>query len=230
MTTPSIPSIPYGYCHCGCGNKTTVPNENNPSVGYIKGVPMRYLRGHSRTKPRFDFSDAVPFKIEGVYCKLIDLTKGHFAIVDAEDHLSLSAFNWLPAWSGTKKAYYATRMQKKEEGRSVNILMHRQILGLSPEDTRTGDHIDADGSTLDNRRRNLRIATNQEQQHNKRRPSNNTSGYKGVHLHAQSGKWRAVIGVDGGDKSLGLFATKEEAHAAYCAAAKKYHGEFAKTV
>lgn len=229
MTTPSIPSIPHGFCHCGCGKKTTIPNQNNPSVGYVKGVPMRYLRGHSGTKPRIDFSHEPPFIVDGVYCKKIDLTGGHFAIIDAGDYPALSAFNWLPVWSRTRKDYYAARVQKKEEGRPAMIFMHRQILGLSPNDPRTGDHINTDGSTLDNRRKNLRIATNQEQQRNKRRQSNNTSGFKGVHLHAQSGKWRASIGVDGGYKSLGLFVTPEEAHAAYCAAAKKYHGEFART-
>lgn len=36
--------IPYGYCHCGCGEKTTVPKY--ASKGHPAGVPYRYLRAH----------------------------------------------------------------------------------------------------------------------------------------------------------------------------------------
>lgn len=39
--------IPYGYCKCGCGRKTTVPTETSRKDGRIKGEPMRFIRGHS---------------------------------------------------------------------------------------------------------------------------------------------------------------------------------------
>jgi hypothetical protein len=39
-------SVPYGYCHCGCGEKTTILPRNNTKNGYIKGEPMRFLLRH----------------------------------------------------------------------------------------------------------------------------------------------------------------------------------------
>lgn len=41
------PSVPYGCCQCGCGRKTTVPTETSRSNGRIKGVPMKFIRGHA---------------------------------------------------------------------------------------------------------------------------------------------------------------------------------------
>jgi len=38
--------IPEGYCKCGCGNKTTIPTQNNIALGRKKGVPMEYIRNH----------------------------------------------------------------------------------------------------------------------------------------------------------------------------------------
>jgi hypothetical protein len=38
--------IEYGYCQCGCGNKTNAAPFNDASKGYTKGEPMRYLKGH----------------------------------------------------------------------------------------------------------------------------------------------------------------------------------------
>jgi hypothetical protein len=37
--------IPYGYCHCGCGEKTKLNTINGN--GYAKGEPKKYLRGHA---------------------------------------------------------------------------------------------------------------------------------------------------------------------------------------
>lgn len=39
-------NIPYGYCHCGCGQKTTIIKENSYTRGLIKGEPRKYLKGH----------------------------------------------------------------------------------------------------------------------------------------------------------------------------------------
>ncbi len=48
------PTVPYGHCHCGCGGKTTVAQENDASCGRVLGQPMRFLLGHhpfKRTPP-----------------------------------------------------------------------------------------------------------------------------------------------------------------------------------
>lgn len=42
--------IPYGYCKCGCGQKTTIPTKTSRKLGRIKGQPMHYIRGHSGRK------------------------------------------------------------------------------------------------------------------------------------------------------------------------------------
>lgn len=87
------------------------------------------------------------------------------------------------------------------------------------------DHINGDPS--DNRLCNLRLATPSQNQANRRRRCDNCSGLKGVHLHRQTGKWRAQIRVGGRSQHIGLFVSKEEAHAAYMGAATKLFGEFA---
>lgn len=43
----------------------------------------------------------------------------------------------------------------------------------------------------------------------------NTSGYKNVSLHSGSGKWRAVLNIEGKQKHLGYFESKDDAHQAY---------------
>lgn len=71
------------------------------------------------------------------------------------------------------------------------------------------DHIN--GNPTDNRISNLREVTQKENSRNSARPSNNSSGVTGVGWHKQVGKWRAYITVDGTQRSLGLFETKDEA-------------------
>lgn len=40
--------IPYGYCHCGCGNKTTIAKQTRPEWGHIKGEPFKWYFNHHR--------------------------------------------------------------------------------------------------------------------------------------------------------------------------------------
>lgn len=89
------------------------------------------------------------------------------------------------------------------------------------------DHIN--GVRSDNRLINMRQSTQQENCCNMPRQSNNTSGYKGVRRYRDGVRWQAVINHLGKPLWLGLYATAEDAHAAYCEAAQKYHGEFART-
>jgi len=86
------------------------------------------------------------------------------------------------------------------------------------------DHINGNG--LDNRRENLRVANKMQNQYNSARQHNNRLGLKGVHKNGR--RYRAQIRADGVKHNLGYFDTAEEAHAAYCEAAKRLHGEFAR--
>jgi hypothetical protein len=45
-------TVPYGYCHCGCGQKTAIAKKTSKRDSTTKGEPYRYLRGHiSRKSP-----------------------------------------------------------------------------------------------------------------------------------------------------------------------------------
>lgn len=46
-------SIPYGRCHCGCGQLTSIATRARLSRGprQAKGEPMQFIHGHSRRRP-----------------------------------------------------------------------------------------------------------------------------------------------------------------------------------
>lgn len=91
------------------------------------------------------------------------------------------------------------------------------------------DHID--GDRLNNRVENLRDVPQSINLRNASGKSNNTSGETGVSFRPGRGKWRARVMVDGVERSLGHFNTKEEAIAAHKAAMRQdgfteRHGSF----
>lgn len=89
----------------------------------------------------------------------------------------------------------------------------------------TIDHKDTDATN--NRFENLRLSTQVQNSGNSRLSRRNTSGFKGVSWCKSKGKWEAYIGSGGGKiKHLGRFNRPEDAHAAYCDAAKEKFGEF----
>jgi len=103
-------------------------------------------------------------------------------------------------------------------------LLHRII--MSPPDNLQIDHINK--NTLDNRRCNLRVCTNSENQMNRGKTRSNTSGYKGVNLEKkkQRKKYRARITANKTTHYLGNFEKPADAGKAYKEAAKVHHGEY----
>ncbi len=89
------------------------------------------------------------------------------------------------------------------------------------------DHID--GTPANNAIANLREADHFENQANRGRQKNNTSGYKGVHFNRQAWRWRAVIHAGGCTFHLGSFKTRIAAAKAYARAARRLHCEFGRT-
>lgn len=151
----------------------------------------------------------------------IQLSMGLKATIDECDFELVRKHKWHAIKSN--RTHYAVS-NIKIDGRYKTVQMHRLILGVSDKEI-TIDHIDGNG--LNNLKANIRKCSGANNAKNRRRYSNNTSGYKGVTLEKSTMKWRARIRTSGSMKSLGLFDSPELAHAAYCIAALKMHGEFA---
>lgn len=88
------------------------------------------------------------------------------------------------------------------------------------------DHIN--GRPADDRIANLRSCTRSENQHNVGLTARNSSGRKGVHWAKRYHRWEAEISIAGRKIYLGRFDDLDEAGAAYAAAARLHHGEFAR--
>ncbi len=157
--------------------------------------------------------------------RLIPLTQGQFALVDAADYDWLMQWKWCAAWNPNTRSYYAKRNTPRVNGKQDSIWMARSILGLDQNDSRIADHITH--QTLDNRHVNLRVVTGSQSVMNRRLPRNNTSGFKGVVLDKRTGRWRAQIYFERKRISLGFFSNPEHAHAIYQKAALRYFGQYA---
>lgn len=203
-------------CRCECGaEKPMDPRQIVKRSIANCGCSIRAgIRAHHAAKRR-ELQDL------GYGVHLVPLTKGKFALIDSVHADLVGQWDWQALKSTSTGLYYAVR-NDRSEGRMV--YMHRLIMD---EPASHVDHASGDG--LDNRLENLREATPTLNGANMRKPAHNTSGFKGVGYHKQTGKWRAYIKVNQRNIHLGLHETPESAHAAYAAAAEQHFGAFART-
>lgn len=145
--------------------------------------------------------------------KLIPLTKGKVAMVDAADFESLCRFKWHAIKAGPN--YYACR---KDKCRS--ILMHREI--MQPPEGMVVDH--KKPPTLNNRRENLRVCTQAQNRYNTRHYGNK-SEFKGV--TPKGDKWEARIKHKGVTQHLGIYDDPAQAARVWDRKAVELYGEFA---
>lgn len=155
----------------------------------------------------------------------ITLTRNCITVIDTCDN-DLAQYYWY-ANSNKRGVRYAHRAKSKT---TKSVSLHRvimgRILGRELSSNEFVDHID--GNSLNNRRSNLRLATNSENIRNSKRRSDNTSGYKGVTFRKDLGKWRARIIKDGKRITVGYANTPEDAFQLYQAAAEIEYGEYAR--
>jgi hypothetical protein len=138
------------------------------------------------------------------------------------------------AWNGRfagKEAFMSTNDMGYKVGQIYQCKhrAHRVIWALVTGEWPVAEIDHINGNRSDNRIVNIREATKAQNNRNQGIRKTNTSGYKGVSWHKKTGRWRAVIWMNRKRTSLGLHDTPEKAHAAYCAAAARMHGEFART-
>lgn len=134
--------------------------------------------------------------------------------------------SWNTRFAGTEAGCIHSTGYRAILFEGVSELAHRLVwIWMTGEDPdQTIDH--RDGDRLNNRWSNLRLASRSENQCNRRGRSDSASGLKGVSRNGR--RWRASIMVRGVSEQLGSYPTKEAAHAAYCEAAGRLHGEFAR--
>lgn len=123
------------------------------------------------------------------------------------------------AWYIHSNGYVGSRRVRTDEKR---IYLHRFL--MDAQSNEVVDHIDR--NPLNNRKNNLRIATQSKNMMNTISPSDNTSGVKGVSFNKKRGRWHAYISIDGRRINLGFFENFKEASKARKDAEIKYHGEY----
>ena len=153
----------------------------------------------------------------------VPIGDGYEVIVDVEDLPIVAMCSWQAVLFPRSQTRYARGKIADPSGKrkQVPVLMHRVIIGAA--DGVQVDHINGNG--LDNRRCNLRFATNTQNRWNTGKHRDNQCGYLGV--APDGNRWRARITNHGKRTHLGLYATPEEAARAFDAAARATRGEFA---
>jgi len=146
-----------------------------------------------------------------------------YALVDNEDFEKVGRLKWWFSASGHRhgngyaiNAVYSPKLKKTK-----TILMHRLIMEF-PE----GKHVDhINGNGLDNRKKNLRACSRQENVWSSSKHKNKRVPYKGVSL-TRDGKYQVRIADSGRQMYLGVFSTAISARRAYLKKARELHGEF----
>lgn len=148
--------------------------------------------------------------------KKINLTKGKFALVDDRDYEWLNQYKWLATNRYAARATYVTG-----NGKQTWIFMHK-LIANAPKNMEV-DHINH--NTFDNRRKNLRVATHQQNSFN--HPGYGTRGITKVTNRPLNKPYCVRLMINGKNLFLGYYGTIEEAQEAWKRAATKYYGQFA---
>ena len=167
-----------------------------------------------------------------VYFSTNSLTKHKYFLVDDKDYQRVNKFKWRVDDSKNCKSkkhlkrhliiVRCATSKEKAAGAPKTIKLHRFIFKLKKEDKRVVDHVNRT-KWYDATRKNLRLATIQENNRNLKRI--NKTGYRGV-TKSKNG-YVANICHNGNINYIGYFKCPKEAHRAYKKAAKKLHGKFA---
>jgi hypothetical protein len=144
----------------------------------------------------------------------IHVGHGKYTVIDIADYEIVACRRW----------HIVNGYVRAGGGKGYKYVNLARLL-LNPPAGMVVDHINND--RLDNRRRNLRIATIKQNGWNRRLDQSALKcGYRGIHKSKK--RWKATIRVNEKNVNLGHFLTAEDAATAYNLAALKHFREFAK--
>lgn len=192
----------HWICECDCGNISSVR-----SVDLVNGKTKSC--GHCR--------DKIKYNLNGEY-GVGYTTSGTRFLFDKEDYEKIAPYTW-----GTDAYGYIVAHLATINGERKSIKMHRLVMGVTDPEV----HIDHIGHDIaDNRKSQLRIASRNENMHNRQLSKSNTTGRTGVYYDKDHNKWRAAIRVNGCLKYLGLYDSFDEACRVRDAAENYYFKDF----
>jgi len=158
----------------------------------------------------------------GYTFRRIYLSEDAWTILDWQDYYRFGRFKW--EINGNDNKFYAVRNIMAGSSRTTTVRLHRLIMDC-PKGL-VVDHIN--GDSLDNRRANLRLATQAQNLYNRKKKKNTSSQFIGVSFNKSHRYWGSQIKVNGKALWLGSFDNEIAAAKAHDEAAIKYHGEFAR--
>lgn len=183
-------------CLCDCGSEKVV------HLSSLRSGDTVSCGCHRKSQITKAIKHYNTYEINGDTTKVYD-SKGNYCLIDTEDLEKIKPY----CFHKNHYGYFKST--------TLNSSIHRLIMDCP--DGMVVDHINH--NTLDNRKCNLRICTQQENLRNKKS--------KGICYHKKAKKYVAYIIVDGKQKYLGLFKDIDDAIIVRKEAEQKYFGEFA---
>jgi hypothetical protein len=195
-------------CECQCIDKTLkVVRGNHLKLGRIQSCGCLYKERIRSKVPLNIFEFREDYKVG-----YTDTNREFY--YDIDDAKLIEQYSWY----FDKDGYVIARINRK------GIKIHRLLLGIEDEKVKI-DH--RNKHRYDNRKNNLRIASNSQNGMNIKIRKNNKSGVTGVGWHNGNNCWRARITINKKTINLGWFDDFDEAVRSRKKAEKKYFGEFA---
>ena len=193
-------------CKCDCGNTNhIIVTSRNLISGHTKSCGC--LQDISRIKSHKKYNT---YDLSGEY-GIGYTSKGESFYFDLEDYNKIKDY----CWRINKDNYVVTK----------NGTMFHRIVTECPLNYLV-DHKHGERTRNDNRKYNLRICTNLENNKNQKIKLTNTSGTTGVVWNKKNNKWIAQITVNYKNIYLGSFINFEDAVKARKEAEEKYFGEW----
>jgi hypothetical protein len=197
----------YWNCQCDCGN-TTISSANSLIRGLATSCgcyQKEIVRLANKKYNQYDLSGEFGIGYTD---------KGYKFLFDLEDYEKIKNYCWYMHFENDYVSAYS---------REKDVLFHNLVMSVPK-----GFVVDHKfHNNFDNRKENLRIATNYQNAQNTKKVKPHSSKYKGVYFDKHENEWRADIYVMGKHICLGYFDNEEDAATAYNDAAIKYFGEFA---
>ena len=198
-------------CQCSCEEKTIINvlgdnlrNGNVKSCGCLRSENLKKIRKENSKDNVYDLS--------GEYGIGWTTNTNKEFYFDLEDYDKIKNYRW------HDNGHYATTVPDGD-----NCIFMQNII-MNPQKGERVDHIKH--NTYDNRKKYLRIGTISDNNVNRTRARNSTSGVTGVCFHKGTQKWTAYIRKDGKRIYLGVFSNFDDAVKARKQAEEKYFKEW----